>query len=241
MAIYYHISTELEHDGVFTPRIPDIRHKQQEDVTIGRVSVAPSIADCFTAIPNGGGRLDELNIMQRGYYLVVKVDTEKLGIQEEDMMFSEELYEKDLVRDADFTNEVWITKPFKVDADDMFLIQLKDWEENPVDVFPHSIFEIADRDYDGDVHEAYSNIYNEHVPCSVAICDVVYVEAIVKAETEVSIELEHDWEEEELFEFIKKHYNVDNLEANFGDLSFMVKENSDLSKLFLYHREIVDV
>ena len=241
MAIYYHVSTELEHDGVFTPRIPDTRHKQQEDVTIGRVSVAPSIEDCFTAIPNGGGRLDELNIMQRGYYLVVKVDTEKLGIQKEDMIFSEELYKKDLVRDADFTNEVWITKPFKVEAEDMFLIQLKDWEENPVDVFPHSIFEIADRDYEGDTHEAYSDIYHEHVPCSIAISDVEFVEAIVQEDMEITLYTENDYEEEELSEFVKEHYNADIAEANFGELSFMVKENSNLSKLFLYHREIIDV
>lgn len=241
MTIYYHVSTELQHDGVFIPRIPDIRHKQQEDASIERVSVAPTIEDCFTAIPNGGGRLDELNMMQRGYYLIVKVDTEKLGIQKKNIFESDELYEKDWVRDANFTNEVWITTPFKVEQEDMFLIRLEEWKEKPEDVFPHSIFEIAERNYEGDIHEAYADIYQEHVPCSVSISDLSFFEATVEENTEISLYLEHDSEEEDLSEFIKKHYNVDILEANFGELSFMVKENSNLSDLFLYHREISDV
>lgn len=241
MAIYYHVSTALRHDGVFTPRIPDIRHKEQEDASTHRVSVAPTIEDCLTAIPNGGGRLDELNEAQRGYYLIVKVDTEKLGIQEQDIVLSDTLYERDLVRDADFTKEVWITTPFKVEQEDMFLILLKKWQEKPKDVFPYAIYAIAERDYEGDVHEAYAELYNEHVPCSIAVSDIEFERVTGKEEREITLFTEGEREETLLREYLEERCGVDITESNFGELSFMVKENSDLSKLFLYHRDILDV
>lgn len=241
MAIYYHVSTELKHNGIFVPRIPDIRHKEEENVTISRVSVAPTIADCLTAIPNGGGRLDELNMMQRGYYLIFKVDTEKLGIEEHDMVSSKELYEKDLVRDADLTHEVWIIKAFEVPVEDRFILSLTEWQENPFDVFPFSIYEVAEREYEGDIHEAYADIYKEFVPCSVGITDIEYSGEIVEKGTELTLYTEEDCEEKKLLEFIQEHYKVENLRANFGEISFIVKENSNLNNLYLYHRDLIDV
>jgi hypothetical protein len=241
MTIYYHLSTNLKHDGVFEPRIPDIRHQQQEDTTIGRISVAPTIEDCLTAIPNGGGRLEELNIMQRGYYLIFTVDTEKLGISEDQIITSEVLYEKDLVRDAEMTNEVWITTPFTIPEEDSFMIRLVEWNEEPHDVFPHSIHAIAEEKYDGDPFEAYEETYNEHVPCSIVIKDATYFHEV--AEEGQEIELYYDYEEEleELKNYLQDNYEVEITDESIDTLTFTGSKANNFRKLFLYHSVIVDL
>ena len=131
MAIYYHVSTDITHNGEFIPRVPSFRHGDSEDSTTARVCVSTSIEGCLSAIPNGGSGLDYLRMEQRGYFQVFKIDTDKLGIGESDVVLSEELYEKDSVRDANFTDEVWITTPFIVPMEDrelmLFLILFINW------------------------------------------------------------------------------------------------------------------
>ncbi|PLS19289.1 hypothetical protein CVD28_02430 [Bacillus sp. M6-12] len=239
MAIYYHASTDLQHNGEFIPRIPDCRHQDQEDSVTPRISVAPSIEDCLTAIPNGGGRLDELNIQLRGYYLIYKIDTEKLGISEKDMILSDVLYEKDLVRDAEITNEVWITTPFVVPEEDRFFIKLISWEETAKDIVPYSIYDIADKEYEGNYVEAYETIYDKNVPCSVKIIEPIYIHEEVKEGEEVSIYFEDEEEKEMVQEFIGEHYEVEMTTEYMDELTFDMKKNGNLRNLFLYHKSII--
>lgn len=53
--ILYHVSTDLDHDGLFTPRIPsDIEDGDGEDNTIKRVCFSSSIEGCLGSMPDGG-------------------------------------------------------------------------------------------------------------------------------------------------------------------------------------------
>jgi TusA-related sulfurtransferase len=240
MAIFYHLSTDIQHNGEFIPRIPDCRHKTQEDSVTPRISVAPSIEDCLTAIPNGGSHLDELNIQLRGYYLIYKIDTEKLGISENDMILSDVLYERDLVRDAEITNEVWITTPFIVPEEDRFLIKLISWDEEARDVVPFSIYHIADEEYEGDYVEAYETIYDNNVPCSVKIIEPIYIHEEVKEGEEVSIYFEDEEEKELVQKYIQEHYEVEITTEYMDELTFDMKKDSNLRQLFLTHKQIVN-
>jgi hypothetical protein len=240
MAIFYHVSTDVHHSGVFEPRIPECRHKDQEDSTTPRISVAPTIEDCFTAIPNGGSHLEELNMEQRGYYLVFRIDTEKLGISEEHIISSDFLFQNDLVRDAEITNEHWITTPFVVPEEDRFMIKLISWEEVAHDVIPYKIYQIAEKKYDGDYAEAYMDIYQEHVPCSVGIVDLQYIHEEVKKGEEISIYFEEEVEKELVVSYLNKHFDVEITEEYMDELTFVMKEDANLRKLFLYHFQIAE-
>lgn len=240
MSIFYHVSTNLRHDGVFTPRIPDQRHQQAEDNTTGRVSVAPSIELCLTAIPGGGGQLDELNINQRGYYLVFRIDTEKLGISEQDIVKSQTLYKKDFVRDAGFTEEHWILSSFTVPEEDRFIIRLYDWEEFSEDVLPYSIFEIADREYDGDYLSAYMDIYDDLVPCSVRIQNIQYTTENLKKGDEFTLYFDTDIEKDYLISYIKTQPNYSVLEITIDEIKLKVNKDVNAKELFLYHAKWLD-
>jgi hypothetical protein len=241
MAIYYHVSTDVHHSGVFEPRIPSCRHKQAEDSSIPRISVAPSIEDCFTAIPNGGSHLDVLNMERRGYYLIFRIDTEKLGISEEHIISSDTLFQKDLVRDAEITNEHWITTPFVVPDEDRFMIKLISWEETAHDVVPYKIYQIAEEKYDGDYIEAYMDIYKEHVPSSVGIIDLQYIYEEVKKGEEISIYFEEEEEKDLVVSYLNEHFDVEITEEYMDELTFVMKENANLRKLFLYHFQISEI
>lgn len=241
MAIFYHVSTNLRHPGKFEPRIPSCRHKAQEDSETPRISVAPTIEDCLTAIPNGGGHLDEMNIQQRGYYLVFKIDTEKLGIEDEHIVASDTLYERDLVRDADISNEHWITKSFEVPEEDCFLIKLIVWEEVAHDIVPYSIYAIADEKYEGDYLRAYTEIYKEHVPCSVGITDPQYIQENVKVGEEISLYFESDEEKELVQTYLEKHYKFKLTTEFMDELTFTMKQAANLKSLFLYHERIINL
>ncbi|WCK57384.1 hypothetical protein PP175_25290 (plasmid) [Aneurinibacillus sp. Ricciae_BoGa-3] len=239
MAIFYHVSTNLRHPGVFEPRIPSFRHKQAEDTTTPRISVAPTIEDCLTAIPNGGAGLEELNTEQRGCYLIFKIDTEKLGITDDQVVTSEVLYEKDLVRDADVTNEHWITVPFTVPAEDQFIIKLIDWEVTPLDILPQSIYQIADEQYEGDYLRAYMEVYGEHVPCSVGIVNASCIHEDVLVGQEITFYFEDEFEKNMIQEFIKENYPIEITDESMDGLTMFVQENCNLRELFLYHEQLV--
>lgn len=238
MTIYYHLSTNIYHEGIFEPRIPLIRHRDQEDDSISRISVAPTIEDCLTAIPNGGYLLDGLNLQQRGYFLIFKIDTEKLGIGNEHIVQTKTLYEQDLVRDADVTNEVWITTPFKVPEEDRFLINLTGWREEPLDILPHSIFAIANDKYDGDYFKAYTDIYQSLVPSSVGIVDATYTHELVKEGQIISIYFEEYDEKVSVSNYLKSNFEVKIIEEDDVEIRFVMTKDSNLRDLFYHHKRI---
>lgn len=173
--IFYHVSTNIEKDGHFYPRRPSMT-MTNELFDTPRICVAPRIADCFSAIPQGGSRLDELNLEQGGLYKVFRIDTEKLGIPDSAIIGWKELFQKAWVPDAEWTEEHWITEAFTVPEEDCFMIHLTNWEEDSCDLIPHRIYELAEEKYDGDYLKAYMESEQELVPCMSAITDIEYVE-----------------------------------------------------------------
>lgn len=239
MPIYYHVSTQLTHSGHFEPRIPDNRHKEAEDISTPRICVAPTIEDCLTAIPNGGGLFDELCIYMRYYFLIFKIDTEKLGIDQSSIISSQELFEKDLVRDAEMTNECWITVPFTVPEEDRFVIRVLDWDEEPYDVIPYSIYKIADEQFEGDYLAAYEETYDEPVPCSVKIKNLKYITENVKKGDEVT--LYFDFEDERLFilDYLKNHLPAKITNESMDEIDFIAEDDVNLKDLFLQHFKFI--
>lgn len=240
--IFYHVSTDLQHDGTFEPRIPDCRHQSQEDISTGRISVAPTIEDCLTAIPNGGLYLEELNMERRGYYLIYRIDTEKLGIGEEFIVSPQELYEKDLVRDAGFSNEHWVTKAFTVsDPEDKFLISLKWWEEESEDVLPFSIFAIAETRDDGCPFEAYREIYEEEIPCQVSIHNLQFTHEQVQKKERVTLYFDDKVEGVAIQSYIEEHLPAEIEEIQMDEITFIMTDVANLSELFMCHARIAMV
>lgn len=237
MAIYYHVSTQLTHSGFFKPKIPEHRHKESEDSKTARVCVAPTIEDCLTAIPMGGVMLAELCAEMRNYFLVFRIDTEKLKINNSDIVSSEELFKKDMVRDAEMTNEHWITVPFTVSEEDRFFILVSNWKEEPYDVIPFSVYKIADEKFKGNYFEAYEAIYNNFIPSSTQIQNLEYVSEKVNKGNTVCLYYDYNDNEKSLIiNYIKKH-NLP-LALNFesmDELVFTIKEDTNLRDLFLYH------
>ena len=236
--IFYHVSTNLKHNGKFYPRVPDCRHQDQEDSRTPRISVANTIEDCFTAIPNGGSRLDELNIQRRGYYLIYRIDTEKLRIPNDSIVSSDELYEKDLVRDAGFTNEHWLTVPFEVPEEDRFMIKLISWEEASEDVIPHSLYAIADEKYEGDYCRAYEEVYGELTPSASRIHDLVYFKETVSKDEEVTLYFENDEEKTMILSYIQDHLNADVQDVFYDEIKVIMKEEANLRRLFMNHADV---
>lgn len=239
MAIYRHISTDLKHDGVFEPRIPSCRHQDQEDDKTLRISMTPTLEDCLTAIPNGGMNLEQLNMEQRGMYLLITIDTEKLGISEDDIITSVTLYEKDLVRDADITNEVWITKGFQVPKEDMQIIRVTDWQEVAHDIIPYSIIQIADEKYEDDYLTAYQDIYDDFVPCSIGIENVQYFSEHLEVGETVSFYVDDEMEYKAILAYINDMKGVEVIKKDMDEIVICSKENINLKKIFMFHADIV--
>ncbi len=174
IVIFYHISKNLNNDGTFIPRVPEFRG-EYEDSRTPRVSVAPTIEDCLTSIPMGGSNLDELIMEEGNEFKVYRIDTEKLGISKSDIVPARTLYKKDLVRDAVFTDEHWITVPFEVPKEDTCIIKVEDFDFESVDFVSYEIMKLGDEEYGGDFYEAFREVEgHEFYPCSIKIVDLSY-------------------------------------------------------------------
>lgn len=166
----YHISTNLNHTGLFDPRVPEIRLDCEEG-SIRRISFSTSVAGCFTAIPEGGSCLERTNMSRNGFYKLFVCDTETAGIPREAIIGSQALYEYGWVLDAEVSQEVWVTQPLQLDG---HIIHVTSWEEASFDYIPYEVMhQLAD--YDEDVEEAYCALVGEDtIPCGTEILSVMY-------------------------------------------------------------------
>jgi hypothetical protein len=240
MAVFYHVSTNLSHNGEFVPRVPSCRHQDAEDDQTLRVSVSPTIEGCLSAIPNGGAYLEDYNLDRRGYYLVFRIDTEKLGIPRERIVTSTELYERDLVRDADITDEHWITTAFAVPKEDSFMIRLLDWDEVPEDVLPHFIFQVAEEKYNGDYMLAFREECKAFVPSCAKIENARYQEERLPANKEIPLLVDSDSEKEELLQHLRSCYDLASVEETNCLITVRFKKDINLRNLFLFHATLYD-
>lgn len=172
MTIYYHVSCDLDHAGLFIPRIPKDRGTDENE-SIKRVCVSTSIEGALTAIPGGSSDLDTLMTTQRGYLKIFKIDTDALCISKENIISTQALFEQGFVHDAELTGEVWITSAFAVPQGDQNIVVVQDWQEAVCDVIPHAIYELAENDtYQGDYLTCYMDHVAPRVPSSIFIYDL---------------------------------------------------------------------
>lgn len=242
MSIFYHISQGLFHDGKFYPRIPMDRTEGEDEIT-KRVSVAPTIKDCLSAIPGGGMKLDETITEIRGYFKVFKINTEKLGISKEHIVDGEYLFQTGKVPDAYHTNEHWITKEFEVPKEDTFIIKIDSYFEEVHDLIPHEIYELAEEKYEGDYIEAYFDVHEKRPSCITCITEINYYTNFLKEGQKIEIMLDYwDDEKEELKAVIQGRFKsklrlIDECDSR---LTCEAVKDCDIRGLFLHHYKFVN-
>lgn len=124
MATYYHISLDLSHNGNFSPKVPRDRYTTEDSYT-KRVCVSDSIAGCLNAIPDGLLFTEEYH----GYFKLFEIETDKLGISNNEIVQPLSLYENNGVYDALLTGEHWILSAFNVPKEKQFICNLM-WHED---------------------------------------------------------------------------------------------------------------
>lgn len=169
----YHISTNVSHDGTFIPSIPERRMADEESDT-KRVCVAATIEGCFSALPSGGSRINELIEETGGVFRVFHIDTEVCGIPEEAIWNDQYLYENGLVPDAAHTEEHWILESFTCAKS--HLIMIGSFEEQSADIIPHPVMQLM-LEEDADYDDAYEEVYGEesgNLPCMTILTEMCF-------------------------------------------------------------------
>lgn len=133
---FYHISYSTE-DIIeeFIPRIPEDRMKDEND-TIKRVCVAPSLSNCLSAVT----WQDEIE------YLCdeeLPVRVYEFEITDEKIIDSNYLYKSGLVNDANITKEHWILE--KIKPSKVYDIVIEEYQEELSALIPYS--ELNNEDY----------------------------------------------------------------------------------------------
>lgn len=107
--ILYHASLNLDIIEEFMPRIPKEEHRHiLEDANIKRVCASSTISGCLTATPWGGSCFtDNINLVSSNRLIRI-YEFETNDINNKHIIYPDELYKTDKVRDAQITKEHWI-------------------------------------------------------------------------------------------------------------------------------------
>ena len=192
--IFYHISPDLFHNGVFKPRVP-LQKRKDEDNSTPRICVSKTIGGCLTSIPKPVYELGLFlnDVLYEEQYCdpsiathpiidysdipvlkLFKIDIQKLDIDNRSIINTKELYKTDKVRDSYWTNEHWITEGFKIPEEDINYIKIKDWHESIKDIIPADILYESIKG-DGDYISLYfKKTNNDRVPSMTVIENVKY-------------------------------------------------------------------
>jgi hypothetical protein len=207
----YHLSRDINHDGELTPFRP-LNPAEWEDRNTKRICFSDSLAGCMMSIPDGGYNFDMLNIQEdffgsseRTWKLFI-IDTEEYNIEDSNIIYPEELYKKDLVRDARLTKEHWVTKPVQVKEKDTYIIKIRTWMDVGVkDLVEYKIWKEA-VDGDGHLERVYHKYHpDEKIP---SIVEIDLVEYTIMEDGKVVMEIEEDRDGED------KIYNIKGDEIN---------------------------
>lgn len=171
--LLYHVSTDLNFNSKFIPRIPKCM-AHNENSTIPRICFSETLEGCFSAMPDGGIKIEQLIKNNEGKFRVYKLDLSKTLVNQSDILTPQNLWENDFVDDADLTLEYWILKPIEFQEKDSFIIQVLDWQEIIEDLVPHYIYKISEEQYGGDYLSAYKEETQHGVPAIILIEDLEY-------------------------------------------------------------------
>lgn len=131
---------------VFKPRVPSFRAKGENDV-IPRICLSSSLSGCISAVVWGGINFENMIIdlgEEPKHYPIKVYEFDSKYISKENIITPEELYEKDLVRDATINEEYWvINQDLKPSRE--FYITVKDYVEEVVDSISYANLKEMDR------------------------------------------------------------------------------------------------
>mgnify|MGYP004512419667 CR=1 FL=1 len=234
--LYCHVSGDLTKDNYFYPRLPAYTRNDEEYDT-PRVCVSKTLEGALSALPKSF--LNEKPVYGcnscNTYYKVFIVDVDKLGIKE--MLHSDYLYEKDYVRDASITGEVWILEPFTVPDEYTFYIKVDSWTEGVDDIIPHHIYELAETEqYEGDYCAAYEDYYDENMPSMLVIENLTLTLMDVKKGDRLEIDLsfaKSSLDKDELKKmFLKTNPNISFLDEDYEkDIVICIDESQNISEI----------
>jgi hypothetical protein len=232
--ILYHISTELDHDGNFYPRIPE-SIRPGEDEKFPRICVSSSVEGCFSAIPNGSIDLDYLNYENGGYYKLFTIDTKKLKIWPHEIIKPDYLYEKELVEDAQITDEHWILKEFSVPKEFSQIIRVTDWREDAEDLIPHWVYKIAEKTHDGDYLNAYMDFVDSRIPSVITFDSIDYISETIEAFKPVVLEVCCNEEVEAILRAAQKRPDIVAVKIAWDKVSLQANKKTNISDIMREH------
>lgn len=152
----YHVSLDTEERYVFTPKLPNIPQMDEEMIT-PRICLSDSIEGCLSAVAWGG--LDFEDLFDEDYWSAPIMVYE---FEEEPTVGPEYLYENDLVRDAELTQEYWVTGR-KIVPTNSYLIRVSGYEMEVHDnVSYEDLLEVAsgEVDYEDVIDGAFFTLTN---------------------------------------------------------------------------------
>ncbi|WPQ59794.1 hypothetical protein [Paenibacillus polymyxa] len=232
MTVYFHLSTLLSHEGAFVPRVPENQIHGIKESTIKRVCVSKTIEGCFTAIGNGQNPHDA-NFVRRGYYVLFKIDTEKLGIEKRHIVSSRQIYRNGWVPDADVTKEHWITKSFQVPKEEMSYIQIQSFKQVQTMAYPYEVVNLARNGDQGNVESIYKKRYSNPLPCVRETVSLNYQTSKGLTGKERFMFVQGEEEKETVIDFLTKNYKVELLDRCKDKIHFRLLEDKELLPLFL--------
>lgn len=251
----YHISTDIHHNGVFTPRIPKDRFDFEND-TIPRICVSDSIEGCLSALP----RIFEVEDGNRMYLQVVEIDVDVLKIPREAILTPMQLYRRGYLDDALITNEHWITVPFEVPASARRIVQCSFIETSsrfaiPVEEFEYFVYaykndiieslDISTEDGEEITYQDFESFASMHgadyllergytsVPF---VHEYGFIDSHLNEEQTVYFLGKHL---DELMDYVSNQFPTLTIQEHVGDeCAYHVPAETDITKLFLFHEKL---
>lgn len=152
----------------FIPMIPPEEIRLfDENSTIERICLAPSIEQCLSAVPWGGIVLEEQLDEHEDdkFYVDIRVyEFDLSGIDKKNIIYPSYLYRRDWVRDAFMTKETWVINQNLVPTQS-YIIRLKRFDEECIDELSYKDTQLLKKNPDMDYEEVwggriYTNIVN---------------------------------------------------------------------------------
>lgn len=159
--VIVHITKDLNHNGYFYPRIPKNRLIGGiEDSNTNRICCAEDINGCLTS----------LSCCNTGLFKVFLIDVDKYNIRN-NVIFSQELYKKNLVEDAYITKECWITTEINVLEEDTYIIAITELDTEDTEyLIPYEIFkESKEKNIDS------IDLYREKYEYEPTVCSIISI------------------------------------------------------------------
>lgn len=249
---FIHVSLEVGGSNFFYPCVPESRSSKEDDF-VKRICVARNLEGALTAIPGGSSSLGSSLADYSNVLKVYGISCEKLGITPADIVSDVTLYEKDMVEDAYWTEECWITKSFVVPQEDVYYVTIGCWGEAESDQVPSVVRYLAEEKYEGNLYDAWDELYCGLMP-SIQVIENVRFSLIGRCSENLFIVDEEDvveWSEglqkcEAIKDFYIEDYSFDIMHTTRLDqkiLTVQMKSQEELSAEMIaaYEQKIVQL